>query len=286
MDETFAGSRIIMIRKYRFISALVLLCCLCNLPLAGAGNTNLNQGEQVSSVVGGEDAAPNELSAVAALVPAGETQYENFFCSGILIDSEWVLTAAHCALKRVPHSIEVQLGNYHVEPGRGERLSVSEIFIHPDYISATVPDVALLHLATPSSHQPVPILTEEDAYLAEPGVIATASGWGSLEQNQSSYAVSLQKVELPIVSTAECGKLTGPYPGWITEYEVCAGFEDGLKDTSSGDSGGPLIVPDGESWRTAGLTSWGNGTYYGVYARVSSVADWIQDIMINNANNE
>ena len=271
--------------KSSYLIAVLMMVSICGFPLHGDDNSG-NDDQGVSTIVGGENVSPDQMEAVAALVTTGDTQYENFFCSGVLIDSEWVLTAAHCAIKRTPHSMEVQLGNSHVEPGQGERHRVTEIFVHPDYILDTVPDVALLHIETPSEYTPMPILTEEDAELAAPGVTATASGWGRLNQNEAIYAVALQKVDLPIISNETCGSYKGSYPGWITEYEICAGFENGYKDASYGDSGGPLLVPDGDTWRTVGLTSWGIGGYYGVYARVTSVQDWIQDLMTSNSTTE
>ena len=56
-----------------------------------------------------------------------------------------------------------------------------------------------------------------------------------------------------------------------------------------GDSGGPLACQgkDGR-WVLAGLTSYGIGCgwpgYYGIYARVSSFLDWIDDVMSTEHN--
>jgi secreted trypsin-like serine protease len=52
---------------------------------------------------------------------------------------------------------------------------------------------------------------------------------------------------------------------------ICAGYAQGGKDSCSGDSGGPLMVPDGQGWMQAGIVSWGDGcaepNKYGVYTR-------------------
>ena len=63
--------------------------------------------------------------------------------------------------------------------------------------------------------------------------------------------------------------------------QLCAGLEEGGKDSCQGDSGGPLIMTDalGCPWQV-GLVSWGEGCAerkaYGVYTRISHYADWIQ----------
>jgi secreted trypsin-like serine protease len=63
--------------------------------------------------------------------------------------------------------------------------------------------------------------------------------------------------------------------------QICAGLEEGTRDSCQGDSGGPLIASDktGCPWQV-GVVSWGYGcaekNAYGVYTRVSHHAGWIQ----------
>ena len=63
--------------------------------------------------------------------------------------------------------------------------------------------------------------------------------------------------------------------------QICAGLEQGTKDSCQGDSGGPLVIIDAGNCPTqVGVVSWGYGCAekqaYGVYTRVSHHADWIQ----------
>jgi hypothetical protein len=62
---------------------------------------------------------------------------------------------------------------------------------------------------------------------------------------------------------------------------MCAGLEQGGKDSCQGDSGGPLVMRDVRGCPyQVGIVSWGEGCAereaYGVYTRVSHHAEWIQ----------
>ena len=65
----------------------------------------------------------------------------------------------------------------------------------------------------------------------------------------------------------------------ISEKQICAGYDEGGKDTCQGDSGGPLLVPFNDRWVQMGIVSYGNGCakprFPGVYTRVSYFIPWI-----------
>ena len=64
---------------------------------------------------------------------------------------------------------------------------------------------------------------------------------------------------------------------FLEEFSVCAGFEEGGKDSCQGDSGGPLF--DKETLVISGLVSWGHDCAKprkpGVYTNVWYYRDWI-----------
>lgn len=75
--------------------------------------------------------------------------------------------------------------------------------------------------------------------------------------NKVVTADTLQEVQIPVISTAECRKRTLFLPLYkITDDMFCAGFDRGGRDACLGDSGGPLMCPEPNGrWTLQGNTS-------------------------------
>ena len=93
----------------------------------------------------------------------------------------------------------------------------------------------------------------------------------------------LMEVDVPTIPLDKCQEMYSKRPGVINPSVICAGFEEGVKDSCNGDSGGPLLqFMDGVPV-LYGITSWGDGCARsrqpGVYTRVSHFTDWIDSII-------
>lgn len=92
-------------------------------------------------------------------------------------------------------------------------------------------------------------------------------------------SATLLETALPTVGTSSCAQHYNDNA--IGNGQICAGLEEGGKDSCQGDSGGPLVAEGEEAEaRQIGIVSWGDECAkkkaYGVYTRVSYYADWIQ----------
>lgn len=229
-------------------------------------------------------------------VPAGERSYQvsvragagYHSCGGALIDHQWVLTAAHCtSAYTIAAGLSVMVGSNNLDDPEALTIPVAEIFRHPEYDSLSLDkDVALLRLAFPApSHLPLLGLIDEDLMQNHvfPGQIATASGWGMIN-NDGTMTPQLQEVDVPIVDTEECRMAYEAEGHPFTDNMICAGYPEGGRDTCYGDSGGPLTINiDGQDY-SAGIVSWGAGLcaepgFPGVYTRTASVASWVLEAM-------
>ena len=98
---------------------------------------HLSQADYTPTVIGGEDAEDGEYPWMAALVYREHTRVsEAQFCGGVLIDSNWILTAAHFVRDQDLDDFIVAIGDEDLDDA--PRLIAPRLeLIHPSSISAT-----------------------------------------------------------------------------------------------------------------------------------------------------
>ena len=235
------------------------------------------------AIVGGQPAS-EDYPNMAAFLDDG-----NQICGASLIAPQWVISAAHCVSSLDASNYSFRIGGARdLNEAGGETIQATKVIVHPQYDD--VFDVSLFQLERPSVYEPIRLADPSaDRDLWEPGDMARVIGYGGQFFQMPALDGQLNEVDVPVVSDADCDASYDLMYGGIDErVEVCAGEEEGLKDSCQGDSGGPLMVRDeaGE-WVQMGVVSWGFGcgfpTQYGVYSRVgdSLLYDWVMQT-INN----
>ncbi|XP_026018390.1 serine protease 27-like [Astatotilapia calliptera] len=229
-------------------------------------------------IVGGEDAAPGSWPWQVSLSKDG-----SFFCGGSLISNDWVLTAAHCITPADLHTTKVTLGHNTASGPNPNAVTVTleNIICHPDYNALTYEnDMCLLQLSTPVNFtdyiQPVCLAAAGSTF--NNGTSSWVTGFGTLESGGLTPEI-LQEVNVPIVGNNQCRCELQNFAA-ITDNMICAGLQNGGKDSCQGDSGGPLVTKDNSGiWIQSGVVSFGQGCALpnspGVYARVSQYQNWI-----------
>ncbi|KAF6728477.1 Serine protease 56 [Oryzias melastigma] len=232
-----------------------------------------------SRIVGGSPAPPGSWPWLVNLQLDGA-----LMCGGVLVDSSWVVTAAHCfAGSRSESSWTAVVGEFDITKTDPDEqvLKVNRIISHPKFNPKTFNnDLALVELTSPvilSEHvTPVCLPSTTDP---PTGTACLVAGWGSLYEDGPSADVVME-AKVPLLPQNTCKSALGKE--LVTSTMFCAGYLSGGIDSCQGDSGGPLIYQDHISGRFQlyGITSWGDGCGErgkpGVYTRVTAFSDWIQ----------
>lgn len=231
----------------------------------------------VAAIVNGEDASIEDFPFQVAL-RTSDSQFQ--FCGGTLINSRYVLTAAHCVFGAPASEIEVYAGSADLNAG-GEQITVQAVRSHPEFGQTIDYDVALLRLDGSHLRPRVYLQHPGEPAYSTPGDTATAIGWGQIGSGTDGQDTDiLQRTTLPLITNDECDKVAGAFFASITERVICAGAERLGRGVCFGDSGGPLLVPYEESWMEVGISSFlvnrdQCGNIPAAFARVSALYDFI-----------
>jgi len=233
----------------------------------------VEQTDEVISLRAPDDWEFDDRVVGGVLVPRGEWddavgvvmdgQYVG--CTGTLVASNVVITAAHCA-GSITHVI---VGTKDWFSNQGEVLEVQNTFVHPSYNGSGGYDIAVLKLRGESSYPPRIIgndcIIDDELF---DGASVTITGFGNTQVNGEGSTSRLRTVD-SIVRDADCsqnridGMLTGCVPEIRPGGEVAAGGRldydgDGTlenADACFGDSGGPLYLNTTRGAFVIGATS-------------------------------
>lgn len=199
-------------------------------------------------------------------------------CEGAMIDAEWAVSAAHCA---VEIRDKLERGGQHEVIINGELIGVDKVVIHRKYSREEAYDLALLHLCRPaigSKSAGIYLGTDEvgqEVYVVGKGDHGT--GRDGVVGNDGALRAATNRVE----------EATDYWLKWNFDAPGTAGANlTALEGVSGpGDSGGPAFIVRDDSVFVAGISS-GQSTkntggaegVYGVreyYVRVSRYVRWI-----------
>ncbi|XP_070499055.1 chymotrypsin-like protease CTRL-1 [Chironomus tepperi] len=246
--------------------------------------------------IGGEATKPGEYPWNVALTKPDKT----FFCGGVLLDNNHVVTAAHCIIgkqnmyKFGTNDVVVTIGAHDLKMRERHRITVAvkSIRVHPDWnplLQSYDADIAVLELVKSVQYtdyiQPICLIEPNSpiSSLTDGEVV----GFGKSEK--ANHETIAQRINTPIQSNEKCIK-SGQHESLVSHRAFCGGSANGT-GVCLGDSGSGLFVFKNGKFYLRGIVSASlRGSLYGcnvntyaVFTDVIKFHSWVKSGGVHEA---
>uniref|UniRef100_A0A1I8M2J3 CLIP domain-containing serine protease n=1 Tax=Musca domestica TaxID=7370 RepID=A0A1I8M2J3_MUSDO len=279
------------------LASRVLVCCPRNSDQCGVVEKVSNSGSDGNNRTESMIAIPDDAYPWMAVIEHESTavfitdpNIREYLCGGSLINSMYVLTAAHCLTDAKWKARRVWLGHWDSNSPNAMEMEIEENIIHPKYGQNSYHDIALVRMKTAVEVSKFirPICLPLDGHLNSvklTDTLAEFASWGPEQKNFGIKTTSKFKMYLKVWDTRLCRKRYIMSRREINlDYELCAGGEEGV-DTCRGDSGGALMHSMHKAYRekvyfvigvmSFGIKQCGSKGWPSVSIEVQSHLPWI-----------